>query len=89
MVGTATTDLTNWIGFAKAAASTGAIVDVYYSGVALVRSTGTVNPGDCLVSTTSAAGYVTGDSTPTTGADSATALATGITTGGLVKARLR
>ena len=89
IVGPATNDLTNWLGVAKTAASTGTLVDVYYSGFVLARTTGTVVPGDSLVSTTAAAGYLTGDSTPTTGADVAIAITAGTAAGGLTKVRLK
>ncbi len=89
IVAPATTDLTNWVGVAKNAVSTGSIVDVYYSGFVLALTTGTVAVGDTLVSTSSASGYLTGDSTPTSGADVGVAVATGNSAGGRTKIRLK
>lgn len=87
--GTATTDLTSWIGIAEEAVAAGAVGYVTVAGYALALTTGTVNRGDTLVSTTSAAGYLTGDSTPTTGADVGVALSSGTSAGGLTVVRLR
>lgn len=89
IVARAVADQTGWVGVAKAAKSTGSIVDVYYSGFVLARTTGTVNPGDTLVTSSATAGYLASDTTPTTGADMAVALSAGTSTGGLTKVRLR
>lgn len=89
IVAPATVDLTNWVGVAKAPASTGTIVDVYYSGTVLALSTGTVVAGDTLVSSNTASGYLGADSSPTTGADVGVALSGGTSTGGRIKVRLR
>lgn len=86
----ATTDLTTIIGVAAeaiAATSKGWMVP-RGGGYAVVKTTGTVNIGDTLVSTTSAAGYLTGDATPTTGADVGTALSAGTAAGGSILALL-
>lgn len=88
-VGAATSGLLTGIGFAKAAASTGSVVNVYYDGFVLVRTTGTVNPGDLLVSTVAAAGYMATIAAPTSGTDMAVAQATGTVGGGLTLARIR
>ncbi len=89
VVAPAVTDLTSFLGIAKAATSTGSLVDVYYSGFVLALTTGTVLPGDTLVSTTSAFGYLTGDSTPTSGAAVGVALSSGTASGGLTKIKLK
>lgn len=89
IVSPATIDLTNWVGIAKAATSTGSIVDVYYSGFVLARTTGTVVAGDTLVSTGTVAGYLGADATPTTGADVGVAMTAGNAAGGLTKIRLK
>lgn len=72
-VSLASTDQTNWIGFAAAAASTGSVVQVYMAGsFAFGLTTGTVAPGDVVVSSVAQAGtrgYLGVDNTPTTGAD--------------------
>lgn len=87
--GGATTDLTSWIGVSEGAVAVGAIGNISVGGYALALTTGTVSRGDTLVSTTSAAGYLTGDSTPTSGADVAVALSSGTAAGGLTIVRLR
>ena len=88
-VGTATTDLTDWVGIAEGTVAAGSIGYVTVGGYALALTTGTVNRGDTLVSTTSAAGYLTGDSTPTTGADVGVALSSGTAAGGTTLIRVR
>jgi len=89
MVSTLTIDVTTWFGIAKAAASTGSIVDVYYDGFVLALTTGTVNPGDTLVSTNTVRGYLGADTTPTTGAEVGIAMSAGTAAGGRVKIRMR
>lgn len=84
----ATTDLTTIVGvagYAIAGTSRGWMIP-RGGGYAVVRTTGTVTIGMNLVSTTSAAGYLTGTSAPTTGADVATAMTTGTAAGGTVLA---
>lgn len=80
------TDLHSVVGVAKASASTGSLVDVYYSGFVLARTTGTVVPGT-LLGTTSAPGYlkVIVSSTAAVGVS----MATGNTAGGLTKIKLK
>lgn len=84
-------DNTKWIGVAANAASTGTIVNVYWSGFVLARTTGTVNAGDVLVTTNTVglSGYLGADTTPTTGADMAIAISSGVAAGGLTKVKLR
>lgn len=88
-VAAATADQTRWVGIAKGAASVGEPVEVYYSGFVLARTTGTVVSGDSLVTSSAAAGYLAADTTPTTGADVGVAIASGTTSGGLTRIRLR
>lgn len=87
-VGGATTDLTTVVGIAAAAGSAGSVIDMYTSGFVLALTTGTVTPGQVLTTTTSAAGYLAADATPTSGADVAVALSTGTAAGGLTKVLL-
>lgn len=84
----ATTDLTSVVGVAAASIASGANgwMVPRGGGYAVVHTTGTVNIGDCLVSTITASGYLTGDTTPTTGADVATAMSAGTASGGSVLA---
>lgn len=82
-------DQTSWLGVAKSAASTGSVVDVYYSGFVLALTTGTVAPGDTLVTSSLVRGYLAADVTPTTGADVGVALSAGVAAGGLTKIKLR
>lgn len=86
---TATTDLTSIVGFSEGAVAAGANGYMTIGGYALILTTGTVNRGDTLVSTASAAGYLTGDTTPTTGTDMAVALASGTAAGGLTLSLVR
>ena len=55
-------------------------------GYAVIHTTGTVNIGDILVSTSSASGYATGNNSPTTGAYFGHALSAGTSSGGSVLA---
>lgn len=84
-LGGASNDLTTVGGIAASAGAAGATIDMYISGFVVALTTGTVNPGNTLVTTTNAAGYLTGDSTPTTGADVGVALSTGTASGGLTR----
>jgi len=89
-VAPATTDLTSIVGVSAGSIASGAIgwMIPRGGGFAVVKTTGTVSIGDTLVSTSSAAGYLTGDATPTTGADVATAMSAGTAAGGTVLAIL-
>lgn len=86
----ATTDLTTVVGVAAEAIAAGAKgwMVPRGGGYAVVKTTGTVTIGDTLVSTSSASGYLTGDSTPTSGADVGTALSVGTAAGGTIIALL-
>lgn len=84
----ATSDLTTIIGVAAytiSGTSKGWMVP-RGGGYAVVKTTGTVTIGQNLVSTITAAGYLTGTSTPASGAGVATALTTGVSSGGTVLA---
>lgn len=81
-IGGATNDLTTFLGIAYEATAAGAVGYVITEGYAVAKTTGTVNRGDTLVTTTAAAGRLTGDSTPTTGADVAVAVSSGVAAGG-------
>ena len=85
----ATTDLTDWVGISEGAVAVSAIGYITVGGYALALTTGTVNRGDVLTSTGSAAGYLGSDTTPTTGADVAVALSSGTAAGGLTIVRVR
>jgi hypothetical protein len=86
----ATTGATNVVGVAAAAIATvtkGWMVP-RGGGYAVVHTTGTVNIGDLLVSTSSASGYATGNTAPTSGTDFGTAMSAGTAAGGSVVAIL-
>lgn len=87
--GTATTDLTSWLGISEGAVAVNAVGSITVGGYALALTTGTVNRGNTLVSTSSTAGYLTGNATPTTGADVGVALSSGNAAGGLTIIRVR
>lgn len=80
------TDLPSVVGIAKGSASTGTLVDMYYNGFVQALTTGTIIPGD-LLGTTNIAGYlkVTTSSATAVG----TALAGGVTAGGLTKIKMK
>jgi len=85
-------DQTDWIGFSEGTVAHGSVGYVIAAGYALALTTGTVNRGDVLVSTAttpSSPGYVAADTTPTTGADVAVAIASGTTAGGLTAVKVR
>lgn len=88
--GTATSGLTSIIGVAAEAisATTNGWMVPRGGGYAVVKTTGTVNIGDLLVSTISAAGYLTGSTSPTSGTDVGTALSAGTAGGGTILAIL-
>lgn len=84
----ATSDLTTIIGVAAytiSGTSRGWMVP-RGGGYAVVKTTGTVTIGQNLVSTITAAGYLTGSSTPAAGSAVATAMTTGTASGGTVLA---
>ncbi len=85
----ATTDLTTWVGIADGTVLAGDRGYVVNKGYAVALTTGTVNIGQTLVSTSSAAGFLTGNATPTTGADVGIALSTGVAAGGSTLILLR
>lgn len=90
----------DWIGVAKAAASTGSIVNVYYAGFVLAATTQTVVAGDVLSVSSTTAGYLYA-STSFQNLTSTSAMvgningvvgvaqASGVSAGGLTKIRLR
>lgn len=86
----ATTGATNVVGVAAEAIATvsnGWMVP-RGGGYAVVKTTGTVNIGDLLVSTSSASGYATGNTAPTSGTDFGTAMSAGTAAGGSIVAIL-
>lgn len=87
-VAAAATDQPSVIGVAAAAASTGSIVNVYDSGWVLCLTTGTVNPGDRLVTSSISAGY-SAAATTSTNTVVGVALGAGPTGGGTTKVKLR
>ena len=58
VVAPATNFLSSVVGIAAAAASTGSVVNVYDTGWVLALTTGTVNPGDTLTTSSLSAGYL-------------------------------
>lgn len=88
-VSPATLDLTDWVGISEGTVAAGSVGYVTVGGYALALTTGTVNRGDCIVSTGTVAGYMGADTTPTTGADIGVALSSGTAAGGLTLIRLR
>ena len=83
------TDQTGLIGYSMVASSTGSLIPVAMSGFSLALTTGTVNPGDTLVSTSAAAGYMATNANSQFDADFAAALSTGVASGGLTLVRMR
>lgn len=89
---TTANDQTDWVGFAQEVVAAGSVGKVVISGYALALTTGTVNRGDVLVSTAttpSSPGYTAADTTPTTGADVAVAIASGTAAGGTTLVKVR
>lgn len=89
--GAATTALTTVVGVAAESIASGAkgwMVPLG-GGYAVVKTTGTVNIGDVLVTTTSSAGYLTGNATPVTGSDIAVAMSVGTSAGGTILAIMK
>jgi hypothetical protein len=84
----ATGDLTDWVGISEGAVAVGSVGYITVGGYALALTSGTVNRGDVVISTT-VAGYLGADTTPTTGADVGVALSSGTAAGGLTLIRLR
>lgn len=85
-----TGDLTTWLGISDGAVPAGGLGYIINKGYAIALTSGTVNIGNTLVSVAAApAGYLTGDSTPTTGADVGIALSTGTANGGTTLILLR
>lgn len=84
-VSLAVKDQTNVVGVAAVAASTTSVVLVYDRGWVIGLTTGTINPGDSLATSSSAAGYLESRSTGTVGVS----LASGVTAGGTVKIKLK
>lgn len=90
---TATTPRVDWVGISKNAASTGSVVNVYYSGFVLVATSGTVVAGNPLGVSPNTAGYLESTSallsTNTVSGVVAISMASGVSAGGLTKARIR
>lgn len=85
----AVADQTGWIGVAREAAAVDTTVHVFIDGFAYALTTGTVNPGDTLVTSILSPGYLISDVTPTAGADVGVAQGSGNANGGLTRIRLR
>jgi hypothetical protein len=85
IVCTALKDLSSVVGIASVATSTGSVVTVYSNGWVLGLTTGTVNPGDSLATSSLSAGYLESRSTGTIGV----ALAAGNANGGLTRIKLK
>lgn len=85
-----TTALTTVVGVAAEAIASGAKgwMVPRGGGFAIVRTTGTVNIGDTIVSSATAVGYAGGTATPTTGTDFGTAMSAGTAAGGVILAIL-
>lgn len=88
VVSTGVNNLTTVVGVASAPASTGSVVNMYTDGFVLALTTGTVNPGDVLVTTVTGSGYLAANNSPTSGTDVGVALSTGPSTSGLTRIRL-
>lgn len=87
-VAAATNGLSTVVGVASSAVSTGSVVGVYSYGWALALTTGTVNVGDYLQTSSNSAGYLAaggGVSTATVGV----ALSAGNSAGGRIRIRLK
>lgn len=82
-VATASSGLTTIIGVADVAANPGAVFQMDISGPSLVLTTTTVSVGDLIVSTAAAAGYGATNNSAAAGAIVGTALAAGVSGGGL------
>jgi hypothetical protein len=89
VTGSATNTLTTFIGVADVASATNTVVNVDYGGIAVALTTGTVNPGDLLVTTNTAAGYLGTNNSASAGQIVARALSSGISSGGLTRVLLR
>lgn len=88
VVAPAVSNQTNWVGVALAAVSTGSVVNIFDEGWALALTTGTVNPGDMLKTSSLSAGYL--DATTTsTHSIVGIALGAGTAAGATTKVRLR
>jgi hypothetical protein len=87
-VAAATANLTTVVGVASAAVSTGSVVGVYSYGWALALTTGTVNAGDVLTTSSASAGYLAANVVTSTGAVGV-ALASGNSAGGRIRIRLK
>lgn len=89
----ATLSLNTPVGVALGAASSGTVVNMYTSGLILALTTGTVNPGDSLVTSTISQGYLQQLSTQVTGVSTQTvvgvALGIGTSSGGLTRIKLK
>jgi hypothetical protein len=88
-VASGTIDQINAIGISLTVTAPGAVVTAATSGFAWALTTGTVNPGQVLVTTPTAYGYLSVNANSVWGADIATALSTGTPTGGLTLVKLR
>lgn len=87
VVAPALSNLGSPIGVARKASAVGNSIEMYTSGFVLARTTGTVNPGDPLVTSSLSAGYLatlSASSTTVVGVS----LATGNSAGGLTKIKL-
>lgn len=87
---TASSDLTTFIGIAASVVSTGSVVNVYSSGYILALTSGAVSPGDLLVTTSAAAGYLWANNSASANTVVGTALNKGTAASpGLMKIKLK
>lgn len=78
-----------WIGVADTATSTGTVINILSAGAwALAQTTGTVNPGDMLMTSSLASGFLQATVTSTNNVVGI-ALGVGNSAGGLTKVRIR
>lgn len=85
-------NLPSWAGIAVAAASTGSVVNVFDTGWVNALTTGTVNAGDQLVTSSLTQGYLQSWTLAQVSGSTSTvaiALTAGIAAGGLTKVKLR
>ena len=71
-----TSGATSVLGIADVGASSGAVVNIDYSGISLALTSGTITVGDLLVSTVTWPGYLVTNNSAAAGAIVATALST-------------
>lgn len=87
-VAAATAGLSTVVGYASAAVSTGSIVGVYSDGWAMALTTGTVNVGDNLATSSLSAGFLSSIGTISTGTIGI-ALTSGNTAGGRIRIKIK